>query len=113
MENREHVIADYFKLRLMLNRTTPIRNQSTEIEFLILKKNLGHSLIATLSGVRAPKHIELCNQHGRGRWKAAEYSGLNYLENYCAIFLRNNLSDNPSRKETDACVYALKSNFKA
>ena len=112
MENREHVLDDYFKLRVMLNRTNLIRDQKTEIEFIVLNLAKGYSLVATLQGVKDPKHIELCTTDGRGIWMSSGYSGLFDLEEFCSAFIRRNLNRKFSLEDAKMVVTSLKKELK-
>ena len=88
MENRELVVAEYFKLKLLLNRTNLVRDQKTEVIFEFIQKGeYDFGLIATLSGIYNPKHIELCATMGARGWRPSEYSGLYDLEEACATYL--------------------------
>lgn len=49
MENRENIVSDYLKLRVLLNRSNVLKNQKTEVFFMIKNYGDGHySLVATL-----------------------------------------------------------------
>lgn len=109
MENRELVLEDYFKLRLLLNRTNLVRDQKTEVEFNVIQNgDSDYRLIATLSGIENPKHVELCESRAIIRWKSAGHTSLIYLEEFCAKFLKQNLMPNFSKKEMNKAVSSLK-----
>lgn len=103
------VLADYFKLRILLNRTNLIRDEKTEVEFRVLIKGASDgSLMATLIGVSDPKYIELCKIGSRGSWVPAGYSGLGYLEDFCVSFLRKGTQVGSSGKEFQEILVKLK-----
>ena len=113
MENRELIMADYFKLRLLLNRTNLVRDQKTEIVFEALKKGaLDYRLIATLKGVRNPKHIELCKTTSRQSWLSSDFSGLFALEEFCASYLRRRLQTQSSFETVQTTVRNLQTELR-
>lgn len=88
MENRNAVVGDYFKLRLLLNRTNLVRDQKTEIVFEAKRvSDFDYRIIATLEGVKDPKYIELCKRSVLGGWEPSEHSGLFSLEDFCVSFI--------------------------
>lgn len=100
MENRDAVLADYFNLRLILNRTNLVRNQKTEIVLQALRKGaFEYRLIATLAGVSNPKYLELCKTNAFSRWEASEHSGLFWLEEFCASYLEASVGTSDSLEE--------------
>lgn len=109
MENREKISADYFELRVLLNRTNLVRNQKTEVQFIIIKKTASdYSLMATLSGLTNPKFMELCEMSTEKYWMPSGYSGLIYLETFCAEFLQRNLGFKSSKDDINKVAQNLK-----
>lgn len=109
MENRESVLADYFKLRLLLNRTNLVRDQRTEIDFEAHQtKPFEYKLVATLKGLKNPRHLELCRRSQARRWESSEYSGLIYLEDFCVTFLKKSLGQDFTYDDIRIAVDLLK-----
>lgn len=89
MENREQVVADYFKLRVLLNRSNSKSNQKTEIDFIVHQNEPGKFvLFAALTGVQNAKMIEICHRTARLGWEGSGYSGLFACEDFCTSFLK-------------------------
>lgn len=114
MENRELVLADYFKLRLLLNRTNPVRDQKTEIVFEVLKNgDSDYRLIATLRGVKDPRYIELCKKSMLKPWRPSGFSGLFSLEEFCTSYLHRHLQDINSFEATRILVQELQAELRS
>jgi hypothetical protein len=113
MENRQNVVADYLKLRNMLNRTNPKSNQKTEVEFRAIVSKRSTILFATLKGVRNPKLLELCRRREEEGWKASYYSGLFALENFCIEFLRTNLKKEADPRQVQKVVGQLSDDLRS
>ena len=108
MENRENIVADYFKLRTLLNRTNFKSNEKTDIEFTLRRRAPDNFYFAAeLKGIRNPNKIELCQKNGRNLWQPSNHSGLFHLEEFCANFFRKNISDNPTDSEMKSTALHL------
>lgn len=109
MENRANIASDYFKLRLMLNKTNLRTNEKTEIEFVILGGGkLAFVLVATLVGINKPKSLELCKVNQIGFWKSSGFAGLPDLEDFCANFLNKNMLSQSTLQELKEVSLALR-----
>lgn len=114
MENRELVLAGYFKLRLLLNRTNLVRDQKTELVLEAIRKgDLDYRLIATLKGVKNSKYIELCKTSLIERWEPSEFSGLFSLEDFCASYLRQHLPRRSSFEVVKTMVQGLQAELRS
>ncbi len=86
MENRSLVTKDYFKLRILLNRTNKRSNEKTNIRFLIQKSEFKWRFVATLDQ-KGSSIIELCSYGSENSWDESGFSGLQALENFCCTNL--------------------------
>ena len=92
MENREKVVADYFELRVRLNRANHKANEKTEVDFRIMRHGSRVSLLAGIKRKSNAPSLELCNRDELGRWKSSSYTGLIHLEDFFANSLNRRTS---------------------
>ena len=90
MENRDAIVLEYFKLKLMFNRGNKTANQKTEPCFDIISvSNFELIFVFGVFNELPHRSIGLCTRDKQGRWKRAGFLELNNLENYCADFLND------------------------
>lgn len=89
MQNREHVISEYFKLKLMINRGNRTANERTETRFVILSMSDEELVFAFgILDKTLPRCIGLCTYNFKLRhWELVDFVGLENLINYCAELL--------------------------
>ena len=113
MENRENVVAEYFQLRVLLNKTNLRKDEKTEVVFLLRHNQEGDvCLVAALAKISPSKAIEICGKPRNGSWRGSEYSGLFYLEDYCAKFLNSGASAKSEASEIEILILDLDKNLR-
>lgn len=93
MQNREHVISEYFKLKLMINRGNRTANEKTETRFVILSMSKEDLVFALgILDKALPRSIGLCRYSFELQyWEPAGFIGLENLENYCVTLLNEKM----------------------
>ncbi len=88
MENREAIVAEYFKLKLMFNRGNKTANEKTEPQFAIVSVSNFELIFAFgLFNELPHRSIGLCKRDIRKFWHKAGFLELRNLEEYCAYVL--------------------------
>jgi hypothetical protein len=114
MENRDKLVSEYFELIVLLNKANPGKNQKTEIDFRIEKKDFNTlRLVAFLQGSDQAAYFELCSKAGNRRWRPSDFTGLLNLEKHCANFVRKNSSDNMTSAEMRSLSSGLKNELRS
>lgn len=88
MENREAIVLEYFKLKLIFNRGNKSANQKTDPCFAIVSvSNFELIFVFGIFNEIPHRSIGLCKRDKDGHWERAGFLELKNLENYCADFL--------------------------
>ena len=107
MDNRENIVAEYFQLRMLLNKTNLKKDEKTEIEFLLRHDQRDFWVVASLKKTSPSKTIEICRKKSNGRWARSECTGLFNLEDYCAETLNKCTPANPKASEMEVLITDL------
>jgi hypothetical protein len=85
MDQRKLIVADYFKLYVLLNRSNKHRNEKTSLKFEFIFESADQLIfVASLEGSSNDAKIQLCHYDLEAAWIGSGYSSLNYFENFCA-----------------------------
>lgn len=85
MENRTELVREYFRLMVLLNRSNDLPNEKTQIYFKILRSNKDLiELTVTTRKTADSRYITLCLWRLGKRWIPSAYTGLTFLEKFCA-----------------------------
>ncbi len=89
MQNREAIINEYFRLKLMFNRGNKTVNEKTKPRFVIMSLPSNEFIFALGVFDKLPhRMIGLCRWDANlGHWEGAGFLELKNLENYCAELL--------------------------
>jgi hypothetical protein len=102
MENRAEVVAEYFELRVLLNKANLKKNETTEVDFQIIKNQGIYYLVAFLKGAAKPAHLNLCYLD-RVRWAESNVTRFTFLEEFCRNFLNANFRSTPGIDHKELC----------
>lgn len=83
MEKHQRIIAEYFKLYVLLNRANRHRDEKTSLEFRFVEAEENRLVfIAYLKGSSENAKIQLATWNDKGSWEPAGYSGLHAFEDH-------------------------------
>ena len=84
MQDRNHIVHEYFQLRVFLNRANPATNQKSELKFEIKRTN--HSrleLLVIAKGNKQSPKLVLAIKDKPGIWEVGGFSEFRVFENFC------------------------------
>jgi hypothetical protein len=83
MKTHQKVVAEYFKLYVLLNMANRHRNEKTSVEFKFVEAEDNQIIfIAHLIGSSEGAKIQLAVWNDRESWHPSGYSGLHILEDH-------------------------------
>ncbi len=88
MKMQQKIIAEYFKLNVLLNTANRHRNEKTSVEFKFIETEDNQIVfIAHLISSSEDVKMQLAVWSSRESWHPASYSGLHILEDYIVDIL--------------------------